>query len=330
MKAQIIHQFGSPDVFTTTDIPTPELKPGHVLIEVKATSVNPIDCKIRSGAVANIAPDFPAILHGDVAGIIKEISADVTEFKIGDEVYGFAGGVKGRNGALADYMLADARLIAKKPNSFSFEQAAAMPVVAITCWNALCDKAKLQANQMVLIHGGVGGVGHIAVQLAKALGAKVYATVSSESDAELARSLGADVAINFKTSTAEEYTQEYTNGVGFDVVFDTVGGDNLKNSFIAAKTEGIVVTTAARTTQDLTLLHNKALTLSVVFVLLPLLTNQGCEHHGERLRKIAEFANAGKIKPLIDARVFNFDEVSQAHQLLESGQAKGKVVLVNR
>lgn len=327
MKAQIITQFGEPTVFKLTHVPQPVLQPGYVLIKVFATSVNQIDCKIRSGAVAEIAPAFPAILHGDVAGVVAAVAPDVTQFNIGDEVYGCAGGLKGSGGALAEWMLADARLIAKKPRSLSMLETAALPLVSITAWEALFKKSGLTKNQSVLIHGGVGGVGHIAVQLAKWCGARVCTTVLNEASFSLAKSFGADEVINAKEETVAQYVERLTQGHGFDVVFDTVGGANLQNSFIAAAKNGAVVTTAARSTQDLSLLHNKALSLHCVFMLLPILDNQNREQHGKILAKIAEIADQGKLKPLVDSHSFTLETTPAAHTLLESGQANGKVVI---
>lgn len=163
MKGQLIKKFGDPSVFKLSEIAKPLLKTGHVLIKVCATSVNQIDCKIRSGIVSAIAPDFPAILHGDVAGIVEEVADDVKNFKTGEEIYGCAGGLKGSGGALAEFMLVDAKLIAKKPKSLSMLKSAALPLVSITAWEALFTKAKLKNQNKILIHGGVGGVGHVAV-----------------------------------------------------------------------------------------------------------------------------------------------------------------------
>ncbi len=325
MKAQLINRFGDSSVFELTDIPKPIIKPGHVLIKVQATSVNQIDCKIRSGAVPAISPDFPAILHGDVAGVIEAVASDVTNFKVGDEVYGCAGGLKNCGGALAEFMLADAKLIARKPKSLSMLEAAALPLVSITAWQALFDKAKLVNANTILIHGGVGGVGHIAVQLAKYCGAKVYTTVLKNEDFSLAKSFGADEVINAKEEDIEKYLARLTQNQGFDIVFDTVGGSNLDKSFIAAGVNAQVVTTAARSTHDLTPLHNKALSLHAVFMLLPLLMNQGREAHGKILAEIAKIVDQGKLKPLVDTRQFTLETVGDTHALLESGKARGKV-----
>ncbi len=184
MKAQIIQSFGDPSVFQFKEISKPELIPGHVLIQVKASSVNPIDTKVRAGAVPAVAPEFPAVLHGDVAGLVSAVGEGVTEFKVGDEVFGCAGGFKGTGGALAEFMLADADLLAHKPVNLTMEEAAALPLVAITAWEALFNRANLVPGQDILIHAATGGVGHIAIQLAKWGGATVYTTASSQEKLE--------------------------------------------------------------------------------------------------------------------------------------------------
>lgn len=327
MKVQLIKKFGDPWVFELSKIPKPDLKSGHVLIKVHATSVNQIDCKIRAGLVSVIAPDFPAILHGDFSGVVEAVASDVPDFIIGSEVYGCAGGLKDSGGALAEYMLVDAKLIAKKPKSLSMLEAAALPLVGITAWDALFNKAKLTNKNNILIHGGAGGVGHIAVQLAKWCGAQVYATVLKNEDFSRVKSFGADEVINANEESVERYVTRLTGGQGFDIVFDTVGGLNLDKSLIAATINGSVVTTAARSSHDLTPMHSKALSLSAVFMLLPLLKNRWRETHGKILSEISKIVDEGKLKPLIDPHQFTLDTVGDAHALLESGNAKGKVVL---
>ena len=327
MKAQLLHQFGPATNFQLSEIPKPSLIAGHVLIKVMATSVNQIDCKIRSGAVPAIAPEFPAILHGDVAGVIEAVADDVVGFKVGDEVYGCAGGLKGSGGALAETMLADARLIAIKPVTLTMLEAAALPLVAITAWEALFVKARLTPEHTILIHGGVGGVGHIAVQLARWCGAKVVATVRSEEDFATVRALGADQVVNATIEEVDRYVARLTDGVGFDIVFDTVGGPNLDKSLQAAKINGTVVATAARSTHDLSPMHAKSLTLSVVFMLNPILKNQGRAAHGEILKRIARIVDEGRLKPIVDPHLFTLSTIQDAHALLESGKAHGKVVV---
>lgn len=327
MKVQAIASFGEPSVFQTIELPLPEVIPGYVLIRVAATSINPVDFKLRRGAMPAIAPEFPAVLHGDVAGVVEAVGEGVTTFKPGDEVYGCAGGFKGMGGALAEYMLADADLLALKPKSLSMKEAAALPLVAITAWESLIYRAKVQPGQKVLVHAATGGVGHIGIQLAKWAGAKVYTTVSSEEKKAIARNLGADVAIDYRQQTVEEYVAEHTSGKGFDVVFDTVGKDNLDRSFTAAAMHGTVVSISTRSTHDLSPLHAKGLTLHVVFMLLRMLYGTERAEHSKILFNVAKLVDQGTIRPLLDPKSFSFSEVAAAHRYAESGQAVGKVVL---
>ena len=249
MKAIILHAHGGPELFRIEDRPKPEIKPGHVLIRVAASSVNPVDFKIRQGLIP-IGPELPGILHGDMSGTVEEIGEGVEGFTEGDEVYGCIGGFKDLPGVLADYALADARLLARKPTNLSMIEAAALPLVTITAWNALMDRAKVSEGQRVLVHAAAGGVGHVALQIAKAAGAEVHVTASSEEKIALGRELGADIGINYKEATVEEYVADHTNGEGYDVVFDTVGTTRLNDSFQAAKIGGTVVSIAARSTHE--------------------------------------------------------------------------------
>jgi NADPH:quinone reductase len=327
MKAFVIENFGAPDSFHLADLSKPELLPNHVLIKVAATSVNPVDTKIRRGLIPNITPDFPAVLHGDVAGVIEAVGSNVDGFKVGDEIYGCAGGVKGTGGALAEYMLADSNLIAHKPKSLTMAEAAALPLVSITAWEGLIDRVQVQAGQKVLVYGGTGGVGHLGVQLAKWAGAEVYATVSSPAKAAIAVSLGADVAINYHDTAVEEFVAQYTDGQGFDLVFDTVGNNNLQNAFQAVKLNGTVVSTVSTSQQDLSLMHAKGLTLHLVYMLLPMLSGINRANHGKILAQLAQLVDQGQVRPLLDDQTFTFSEVAAAHAHLESGQAIGKIVL---
>jgi len=328
MKAIILHAHGGPELFRIEDRPKPEIKSGHVLIRVAASSVNPVDFKIRQGLIP-IGPELPGILHGDMSGTVEEIGEGVEGFTEGDEVYGCIGGFKNLPGVLADYALADARLLAKKPTNLSMIEAAALPLVTITAWNALMDRAKVSEGQRVLVHAAAGGVGHVALQIAKAAGAEVHVTASSEEKIALGRELGADIGINYKEATVEEYVADHTNGEGYDVVFDTVGTTRLDDSFQAAKIGGTVVSIAARSTHDLTHVHVRALTLHVVFMLLPLARNIGREHHGAILRQATQLVETGKLRPHLHTEVFPFERVGDAHALLESGGTLGKIVLSN-
>ncbi|MDG5790025.1 zinc-dependent alcohol dehydrogenase family protein [Evansella sp. AB-P1] len=329
MKAMVINSFGDPFKFKLSEVLKPELEPGHVLIEVKATSVNPIDTKVRAGAVPAISPSFPAILHGDVAGVVVEKAEDVSKFQVGDEVYGCAGGFKGTGGALAEFMLADIDFLASKPKNISMEQAAALPLVTITAWEALYNRANIEKDQHVLIHAAAGGVGHVAIQLAKLAGAKVYTTASSDEKLKIGTELGADVGINYKKKTVDEYVEEYTAGKGFDVVFDTVGGDNLDRSFEAASIDGTILGIAARSTHDLSPLHAKGLSLHITFMLLKILNKEKRKDHGKILKEVTKLVEEGNLQPIIDPNTFTFEQVSEAHKFLESNKAIGKVVLRN-
>ncbi len=326
MKAQIIRRFGGPEVFEPAELPDPRPGPGEVLVRIAATSVNPVDCKIRQNGPPT-APDFPAVLGCDVAGTVVALGEGVEGFREGDAVYGCAGGVKGMPGAYAEMIATDARLLAPKPAGLSLREAAALPLVTITAWEALYDRARLEAGQSVLIHGGAGGVGHVAVQLAKARGARVFATVSTPEKAEIARRFGADETIDYRAEQPAAYSARLTGGRGFDVVFDATGGDLFAASFEAAAVNGQVVTIVAQYTVDLTPMHAKGLSLHAVFMLIPMLHNRDRAHHGEIMRRAAALADEGRLKPLIDAQRFTLEQIGAAQTRLESGQAVGKVVV---
>lgn len=323
MRAVLLKEYGGPEKLALSEVDKPVAGAGQVLVRVHAAALNPVDAKIRNGLP--IGPALPAILGADLAGVIEAIGEGVTGFAIGDEVYGCAGGVKGLGGSLAEYIAADARLLAKKPSTLSFRQAAALPLVAITAANAMTRIGNVK-GQKVLVHGGIGGVGHIAVQMAKAAGAYVVATVSTEEAAKIARELGADATVIRSTAVAD-YVAEFTGGKGFDVVIDTVGGENLLRSFEATAIGGRVATTNARTTIDLGQMHSKALSLHVVFMLLPMLTGNGRAEHGDILRDIARQVDAGELRPLLDPHAFNLASAAEAHSLLDSGKARGKIVV---
>lgn len=330
MKAWVVDEYSTESRFRETERDRPVAGPGEIVIQVKASSLNPIDFKIRTTDIG-INPDLPAILHMDVSGVVSEVGDGVTDFKEGDEVYGCPGGLKGEagqlDGALADFMLADASTLAHKPKSLDFGGAAALPLVSITAWNGLFDKIGLQAGDQVLIHGGTGGVGHIALQLAASHGCRVATTVSTEAKAEIARELGAKDTILYPEESVADYVNRLTDGRGFTAIYDTVGGDNLDKSFEAAADGGQIACTIGRNKHDLSPMHSKALSLHLVFMAIPLLTDEGRSHHGEILRQLAVMVDAGKIKPLLHEKRFSFSEVDAAHALYASGNFSGKIVL---
>ena len=327
MQAMILEEYGDHAEFKQAEISQPEVTPGHVLVRIAATSVNTVDTMIRQLGQENLplAPDLPAILGMDFAGVVTAVGDGVDNFKVGDEVYGCAGGLANLAGALAETMLADARLIAHKPTSLSMREAAALPLVGITAYEGL-QRAGISAEQKVLVHGGTGGVGHVAVQLARHWGAEVFTTVSEDAQNPIVEGYGA-TAINYKTQSVADYVAQHTSGAGFDLVFDSVGGANMSNSFEAAALNGSIATTVSMLEIDLTPAHFKGLSLHVVFMLIPMLHDYNRAVHGEILTDIAKIVDAGGLQPLLDEPQFKLAEVGNAYARLSSGQAIGKVVV---
>ncbi len=326
MKAMILNQYGNGAAFQPSELPYPSAAAGHVIVRVAASSVNTVDTMIRQmGTELPLAPDLPAVLGMDFAGTIEAVGEGVTRFSPGDEVYGCAGGLADLQGALAEYMVVDARLIAHKPKSLSMREAAALPLVGITAYEGL-QRAGTKAGEKVLVHGGAGGVGHIAIQLARHMGADVFATGSGRKKMDVIEAFGA-TAIDYTAEKVVDYVAEHADGVGFDVVFDSVGGANMTNSFEAAALNGQVVTTVSMVALDLTPAHFKGLSIHVVFMLIPMLHDQHREAHGAILAKLAEITDAGALKPLLDEDRFDFEDVGNAYDRLTSGEAIGKVVV---
>ena len=328
MKAMVLNTYGSDSKFEATEIDKPHVRPGHVLVKIAASSVNTVDTMIRNmGKDLPLSPDTPAILGMDFAGTIEAVGEGVKGYSAGDEVYGCAGGLADLPGTLAEYIVADANLIASKANNLSMREAAALPLVAITAYEGLI-RAGVKAGQKVLVHGGSGGVGHVAVQLARHMGADVYATGGGEKQMALIKSFGAS-AINYKTDSVEHYVAKHTDGAGFDIVYDTVGGENMLKSFEAAALNGHVITTVSMCELDLTLAHFKGLSIHVVFMLIPMLHNVRRKEHAAILKKVTEAAESGGMKPVLDETRFSLEQVGEAHARLESRQAMGKVVVEN-
>ncbi len=326
MKAMVLTQYEPQPSFELREVPAPSVEHGQVLVRIAATSVNTVDTKIcAAGKNLPLSPDLPAILGMDFAGTVEAVGAGVDGFKPGDEVYGCAGGLADLPGTLAQYIAADARLVAHKPVSLSMREAAAIPLVGITAYEGL-QRAAVTAGQRVLVHGGSGGVGHVAVQLARHRGAEVYATGGDDSSLAAIEAMGA-TPINYRTTPVADYVARYTDGAGFDVVYDSVGGSNMLNSFEAAALNGQVVTTTSMLELDLTQAHLKGLTIHVVFMLIPMLHNHKRQDHQDILASIAKITEAGHYQPLLDASQFDITQVEQAHEHLGSGQAQGKIVL---
>ncbi|MFF4899866.1 zinc-dependent alcohol dehydrogenase family protein [Streptomyces sp. NPDC001068] len=324
MRAVVLEEFGSPLVLR--DIEKPTAGPGQALVRIGASGVNPLDAKIRAGKAAHARRTLPAVLGLDLAGVVEEVGAGVDGLAPGDEVFGMTGGVGDLQGSLAEYAAVDARLLARKPSSLGVREAAALPLVFITAWEGLVDRARVRAGQKVLVHGGAGGIGQVAVQIARARGAEVFATASAPR-LSVVEGLGA-TPIDYAATSVDEYVAEHTGGEGFDVVLDTVGGPVLDASFNAVRTyTGHVVSALGWGTHSLAPLSFRGASYSGVFTLLPLLTGRGREHHGEIMREAAALAEAGGLTPVLDPRRFALTDVADAHAAVESGTARGRIVV---
>jgi len=305
MKAVTISKYGDQSVLTYTDIERPKPKADEILVHNRAVAINPIDWKIRNGLGEMFGLQFPIILGCEIAGTIEEVGSDVRDFQTGAAVYGYVS--LERNGGYADYTIAKSDEIAPKPESLDFENAAAVAVGALTSWQAIFDTANLQARQRILITGASGGVGSMAVQLAKAIGAIVIATASGKNE-EFVRSLGADEFVDYTREKFEDRVREV------NVVYDTVGGDTLERSFATLRRGGCLVTTVEPPSNE------KAEKLGIRASMI------GVEPSGRQLREINRLIAAGKLKTHI-ATVLPLAEIRKAHQLSESGRTRGKIIL---
>jgi NADPH2:quinone reductase len=323
MHALILSRYDSPLEYST--LPCPEPAAGQVLVRIAASGLNPLDTKIRAGAAAHAKHPLPLVLGIDLAGTVTALGAGVTGLSVGDKVYGMTGGVGGIQGSLAEYAAVDADLLAHVPRNLSMREAASLPLAFATSYAGIVDRARLQADAKVLVQGGSGGVGHIAVQLAHALGAEVYATASAH-HAELVRQLGA-TPIDYRAQTVEQYVAAYTDGEGFDLVVDTVGGATLDASFAAVKHFGHVVSALGWGTHALAPLSFREAAYSGIFTLYPLLTGHCRSHHGEMMRAATRLVESGNLAPVVDPRRFDLHTAEQAYELVSSGTARVKVVV---
>lgn len=306
MKAVRIHEYGGPEVLRLEDAPIPVPAAGEVLIRVHAAGVNPVDWKVREGRLqGRVEHRLPLILGWDVAGVIEALGSSVTQFKTGDTVY--ARPDMSRNGGYAEYIAVRAGEVALKPKSLDFIHAAAVPLAALTAWQALFDAAKLAAGQRILIHAGAGGVGSYAVQFAHWKGARVIATASAR-NADLVRSLGADQVIDYTQVRFEDEMRD------LDVVFDTVGEAVQQRSWQVLKKGGILVSILALTVPDDAV--TRGLRSAYVFV----------QPNAAQLGQIAELIDGGHVKPVVET-VLPLSEVRQAHILSQSHHTRGKIVL---
>ena len=330
MKAFVIRRYGKANSVEAVELPEPELRDGDVLVQIHAASVNPLDLKIRNGELKPLLPyKLPLVLGNDLAGVVIKAGTNVDRFKPGDEVY--AKPDKDRIGAFAELIAISENDVAKKPHRLDMEQAASIPLVGLTSWQALVEKAKLRAGHRVLIHAGSGGLGTIAIQLAKHLGATV-ATTTSTVNVEWVKRLGADVVIDYRSNDFETVLHDY------DVVIDTQGGQTLEKSLGVLKPGGKVISVAGPPDPDFAKefganwfliqamrvlsfkIRRKAKRRGVTYSFLFMKAN------GDQLRELGSLIDSGVIRPVVD-RVFPFQSTKEALAYVEKGRAKGKVVV---
>jgi NADPH:quinone reductase-like Zn-dependent oxidoreductase len=331
MKAVLCEQYGGPEVLQIADdLPTPRVGPNGVLVQVRASSVNPVDWKFRRGLLDAVRPVvFPVIWGGDLSGVVTEVGPAVTLFKPGDEVYGFKDGYVGKTyrGTYAEFVVAPEKSLAKKPGNLSHEEAAAVPLAALTAWQALLNQGNLKAGQRVLIHAGAGGVGVMAIQIAKAFGAYVAATASTGNQ-DLLRELGADQPI--------DYTKEQVSDIGakFDLVLDGVGQSVWGASFRVLKFGGRLVTLAVPIPEERAgKLRFFAMALAGVaggvargLMSGKLLLLTQVKPRGGDLEKISALIEAGKLRPVVE-KIFTLEQIADAHRLSEAGHVRGKLAV---
>ena len=329
MKAILMTDKGSSDVLQLTEIPEPEIThPDEVKIKIKAAGVNPIDTKVRRNGGFYQQQPLYTVLGCDGAGEIVSVGDNVTAFKVGDEVWYCNGGLGKDLGNYAEFTVIDSRWIAIKPKNISFIEAAAMPLVMITAWGALFDKGNLKAGQTVLIHGGAGGVGHMAIQLAKLKGAKVIVTVSSEQKAELTLSLGADHAVIYSENGFIDEVNRLTNGHGADLVIDTVGPDVFKDSITATAYYGRLITLLDPGELLFAEARMKNLLIGFELMLTPMLKglDKARDKHVAILEQCAQWVEQGELIVNI-SDVLLLKDAALAHKKIEQGHTMGKIVL---
>jgi len=330
MRAILMTAAGTADTLQSGEIPLPPLPSArHIRVKLAAAGINPLDTKLRSKP-AYYPDKLPAILGCDGAGVVEAIGADVSRFKAGDAVYFCNGGIGDEPGCYAEYTTVHEDYAAAKPATLSMAESAALPLVLLTAWEALVERAQLQAGQTILIHAGAGGVGHIAIQIARHLGACVAVTVSDEHKADITRTFGAEKIIHYRKQDFVAETLAWTDGKGADVIFDTVGGDTFIRSLNAVKYAGKLVsllsTPLSLADTQLARLRN----LSLCYELM--LTPQLMKLHDERVRQRrileqgAQLADAGKLKVLL-CKTLPLAEAATAHRLIEQGGVSGKIVL---
>ncbi len=327
MRAVLMTATGAPDVLQQHDVATPNAGDHELLVRLKAAGVNPLDTKLRARGTY-FPQRMPAILGCDGAGVVEAVGPAVSRYQPGDAVYFCNGGVGGHPGNYAEYAVVDERYAAAKPRTVSFVEAAAAPLVLITAWEALFDRGRLQASQSVLVHAGAGGVGHVAIQLARLHGARVATTVTGADKIEMARNLGAELVIDYRTADFVTAVQEWNPG-GAHLALDTVGGETFINTIDALRHCGDLVTLLQPGGDvDWKSARLKNLRIGFELMLTPMIEGliEAQRHHADILTRCAEYFDAGKLRIHV-ARTFPLAQAAEAHRLLEAGGIMGKLVL---
>jgi NADPH2:quinone reductase len=315
MNAIVIHQYGGRSVLSMEQIDIPTPGDGELLVKVFACGVNPVDYKIRAGMIG-LPREFPSVLGYDVSGRVAKVGKGVNLFKPDDDVF-FSGQITD-NGGYAEYCVVNESIVARKPENISHPAAATIPLSGQTAWEALFERARVKAGESVLIHAGAGGVGSLAIQLAKWKGLTVFTTASQPQHIEMARQFGADHVINYKEADFVEAVHRQTNGDGVDVVFDTVGGDVFGRNFEALKVYGRAVCIVEREAPyPLLGAWFKNATIHTLFM----------ERNRERLDQLANLVREGRLKPVVGTTL-PLTDAARAHEMVEGGHVGGKVVLV--
>ncbi len=327
MRAIVLREHGGPEVLCSEELPQPVPAKHQILVEVEATSVNPVDAKVRRGGGAPRA--MPIVLGYDVSGVVRACGPDVEGWKVGDAVFGCPN-LFGA-GANADYVLLDARAAARKPSTIDHATAACLPLVSLTAWESLHDRARIGPGQTVLIHAGAGGVGHIAIQLARLAGCRVITTAGrAETIAFCRDTLGADEVIDYRNADFVAQTKVLTNGRGVDVVLDTVGDETFRRSIDCVAPAGQIVTILASVPGDRapTLLY-RSITVHYEFMGVPVAYDLDPGHQGSILTSIARLVDHGLVRPHVSAS-HPLERLADAHRQIETGRTIGKLSVVVR
>jgi len=329
MKAAVMTALGGPEVLQLREVPEPEItRPTQIKVRLKAAGINPVDTKLCSRGLF-FGAEPPAIIGCDGAGEVIEIGSEVRRFQVGDSVWFCHGGLGREPGNYAEFTVLDQDHAEFKPAKADWAEAAAAPLVLLTAWEALFDRGQLQEGETVLIHAGAGGVGHVAIQLAKLRGATVITTVSNDAKATLVKELGADHVINYKTQDLVEAVNAITGGRGVDLAFDTVGPEVFRQTIPAVAHYGTLVTILDPGACDFGEARVRNLSFAFTLMLTPMLRDlkEAREHQGEILRVCGEWLDEGHLKVLV-GQTFPLAEAAEAHRLLSEGHVTGKLVLL--